>query len=182
MPITTGWTVVLNANQLVSPGGVVTFATAPKSGSGDIKIISQPVISQQVVFEAGVPWNAAAVASQNSANDRAVIVAQSLRRDITRSMLVPVGANAPVMDLTGMADGQVLGQSGGKIVPLDNSAAAASVSASVSAANATIATGQAAISTANAVATAIQAGNAAIYGPQAVSASLAAGVYPAAYP
>jgi hypothetical protein len=92
--LTTGFAITLNADQLDSPGGVVTFTTAPLTGSGLVKIVSEPVLYQEAAFEAGVPWNAAATVTQNGANDRAVIVAQALARDVARALLLPIGDGA----------------------------------------------------------------------------------------
>ena len=180
--LTTGFVITLNSDQLDNPGGVVTFTTAPVTGSGTIYVYSQPLLTQQVAHEIGVPWNAATVVGQNSVNDRLTVIAQAMGRDIGRALLAPLGnSSPPAINLTGMVDGQAIGMASGVLVPVANSAADASAQASVATTQAAIATSKAAISTAEAVIATAAAATASTYGPQAVSASLASNVYPAAY-
>jgi hypothetical protein len=172
--ITTGFTITLNSDQTVNPGGTVTFVTAPATGSGSIVVYSAPDFGQNVAHASGVPWNAATVKAQNSANDRAALRDQVLKRDIARALSVPIGQTGLTLDPTGSADGMVLAFQGGSLVPAANSAAAAQVQANLAAASASAAATSAALASTNGTGAAASASAAAVSATSASSSAASA--------
>jgi hypothetical protein len=67
--------------------GTVTFAVPPPSGLSVILLLN-PGFTQEVEFENGSAWLASPV---NAANDASALRDQVLKRDLGRSMLVPIG-------------------------------------------------------------------------------------------
>lgn len=74
---------------LSAPGGTVTFATAPPSGT--LYVESRPDFKQPIAFASGQPYQPQTV---NEANDRAAIRDLYLRTKIDRAPTAPVGGGA----------------------------------------------------------------------------------------
>ena len=71
----------------VPSAGSVVFDTAPASGVQVLPYLDVP-FTQQTAFADGSAWKAAAV---NNTNDRAALRDQVLKRDVDRSLAVPLG-------------------------------------------------------------------------------------------
>lgn len=67
-------------------GGTVTFAAAP--ASGEVFVVSEPLFLQSVEFASGQPFLPSVV---NEVNDRDVIRALYLKREISRAPKIPIG-------------------------------------------------------------------------------------------
>lgn len=126
--ITTGFTVSLNADQSATPGGAVTFATAP--ASGEVIVYSDPDLSQEAAFAIGVPWNTQAVTTGNGALDRLAIQHHALRRDVSRSPLVNIGSVPPsIPDKSAMVGKFWAGDIDGNVIPASGTGADAALRA-----------------------------------------------------
>ncbi|UXC93136.1 hypothetical protein EGM87_22840 [Sphingobium sp. RSMS] len=87
------------ADQLVDPsaynvtlaaeGGTVTFEAAP--ASGNVYVVSEPSFLQSVIFASGQPFLPGVV---NEVNDRDVVRALYLKREIERAPKTPIGGGA----------------------------------------------------------------------------------------
>lgn len=105
----------------VPSAGSVVFGTAP-AGGNQVFVYLEPAFDQPASFSDGSAWKAAAV---NNVNDRAALRDQALRRDLERSLRVPLGEEGlPIASLSS-ADGKVLGVVGGVITPIANDVVAA---------------------------------------------------------
>jgi hypothetical protein len=91
--VSSGYTVTFNGNQESSPGGSVTFASAPAAGPA-LYILLDPDFTQNVGFERGSAWSPEPV---NEALDRSAQRDLALRRDLRRSFSVPIGETVPAL-------------------------------------------------------------------------------------
>lgn len=74
---------------LAAEGGTATFVTAP--ASGDVYLVSEPSFLQSVIFASGQPFLPGVV---NEVNDRDVVRALYLKREIDRAPKTPLGGGA----------------------------------------------------------------------------------------
>jgi len=92
---------------LASEGGTVTFEAAP--ASGDVYVVSEPSFLQSVIFASGQAFLPGVV---NEVNDRDVVRALYLKREIDRAPKTPLGGGALGLYPVVMPDGS-WGFSGG---------------------------------------------------------------------
>ncbi|WP_279175077.1 hypothetical protein [Parasutterella excrementihominis] len=82
----TDYTVTLNSNQDETPGGSVTFVTAPASGT-KVVVTSDTTIDQQLVL---TNHDGFLPGSLNNAYDKLTIICQELAEALTRCLTVPI--------------------------------------------------------------------------------------------
>lgn len=117
--ITTEYTVTLNGDQDVSPGGSITMIDAPDSGL-QVIISSDTPLDQPAVFTNTGGFFPRVL---NDALDRLTIFAQEQAYRQDRALVVPIGEIAPeIASLADMEDGQLLGYDAAnhRLVPVDN--------------------------------------------------------------
>src|SRR3989344_5637319 len=103
-------------------GGNVTFAVAPPAGP-ELYILLAPNFTQDVQFENGSAWLAEPV---NEVADRAAARDQAMKREIDRSLRVPLGETPPEGgSFAGNLTGKAIGFVNGKMVPVPNDASTA---------------------------------------------------------
>lgn len=103
-------------------GGNVTFAVAPPAGP-ELYILLAPNFTQDVQFENGSAWLAEPV---NEVADRAAARDQAMKREIDRSLRVPLGETPPEGgSFAGNLTGKAIGFVNGKMVPVPNDASSA---------------------------------------------------------
>lgn len=102
----------------VDAGGTVTFVSAPPSGNTLI-VLLDPYFTQDLEFENGSAWLAEPV---NEGYDRSALRDQVLRRDISRSIMAPLGEEGFQLPPAAGRKGKYLGFSpvDGALVPTDS--------------------------------------------------------------
>lgn len=96
-------------------GGTVRFAVPPAAGSGEIYLVSDPLFTQEVLFEDEGPFNSAVL---NPISDRSAIRDIWLRDQLSRSLRVGFGRTAPeiargVSGALAVVDGSIVVGTGG---------------------------------------------------------------------
>lgn len=95
------YTVTLSGSSPSS--GSVVFNTAPASGS--VYVLLTPEFSQDIEFADGAAWIAKPV---NDGYDQSALRDQALKRDLERTMLVPLGETVPTLPVAADRAGQYL--------------------------------------------------------------------------
>jgi hypothetical protein len=103
-----GFTIVLNANQSTTPGGSVTFTSAPANGAV-ILVTSNPNFQQLISFRDSGPFLQSTL---DTALDRAARLLLYLRDKLSRTVVFPVGETASALPSQSSRAGKFLGFDG----------------------------------------------------------------------